>query len=508
MSEVEKVGIIDLGSNNARLVLFYVLPTGNFRIFDELKENVRLGQDMRDDMLDKGRCEKTIATLKMFKRLCDVNGVSKILAFATSAVRRAKNQNGFLEQVASTCGIHFQVLTQEEESIYAYQGVINSLDVPKGLIMDIGGGSTQFIYYNRRNVLTTETIPYGAVTLTEMFSNEDYSSEERAHKIEEFFKEKLSAFEWMKNLDPDTQLVGVGGSFRNLGKISRMARKYPFAMAHNYNIPVNHFSSIYNTIKTMDLEKTKKIKGLSSARADILPAAFAAINSVIEVGSFDHMIISGAGVREGAMFRYAMPTTIDKPISDVLLHNVYGMLRFFDANIPHAEHVYNLSNQLYKELRVLHKLPRAYIKVLKTAALLHDTGAMIKYYEHQNHSAYIILNSNLFGISHKDIVMAAFVTAAHRTGEPFITELSRYKDMLTEEDKDAVSKLGVILKIAESFDRTQSALITGIECDVLGDSVIMKTSTVDKANVSLEIKDAMTCAPEFFKAYKKHLEII
>ncbi|MEG2456911.1 MAG: Ppx/GppA family phosphatase, partial [Clostridia bacterium] len=256
----------------------------------------------------------------------------------------------------------------------------------------------------------------------------------------------------------------------------------------------------------LDLDRTQKIKGLSSGRADIFPSALAVIKTVIDYVGFSDIIVSGCGLREGAMFRYAVPSTNEKPLSDILGHSLQTLMYYFDTNIPHAEHVYNLTLQLFKQLKVLHKLPRMYVKVLRVAALLHDSGMRIKYYDHQKHSSYIILNSNLYGISHKDLVMASFVGGGHRKSDFNELEMAKFRSMLTADDVEAVKKLSVILRIAESFDRSQSGLITGINCDVLGDSVIMKTET--EGDCSLEIKDALTCASEFKRAYSKNLEIL
>lgn len=505
---MEKIAIIDLGSNSLRLVLVDILEGGYFSVVDELKETVRLAQDMElDGFLQPARVAQTIKTLKMFRRLCDANKVEKIYAYATAAVRRAKNQRGFLDEVLATTGIKLKVLDDDEEAQLVYQGVINSMDIPRGIIMDIGGGSTQFVYYNRKNLLQHITLPFGAVVLTEMFSKAGVSPQERNKMIEDYVTEQLKSVPWMAEILPDTKLIGVGGSFRNLGKISRMLKKYPLSMAHNYVVSNQEFNGIYGNIKHLDLDKTMKIKGLSSVRADIFPSALAAIKSVINYLNLEELVISGSGLREGAMFKYAVPSTNEKPISDVLGHSIYSLLNFFGENIPHAEHVYNLSIQLFKQLKVLHKLPRAYVKVLRTAAMLHDSGNRIKYYDHHKHSCYIILNSNLYGISHKDLVMAAFMACMHRKGDVNMTEFMRYREMLTEEDIDAVFKLGVIVRIAESLDRSMSGVIKTITCDVLGDSVIMKTDS-EGEECSLEIKDAMTSIQDFKRAYKKQLQIL
>lgn len=503
---MEKIAIIDLGSNSLRLVLVDILDGGYFTVVDELKETVRLAQDMEiDGFLQPTRVAQTIKTLKMFRRLCDANKVERIYAYATAAVRKAKNQRGFLEEVLAVTGIKLCVLDSDEEAQLVYQGVINSMDIPKGLIVDIGGGSTQLIYYNRKSLLAHATLPFGTVVLTDMFKDKG-APLERSKMVEEFVTDQLKSVDWLAELAPDTKLIGVGGSFRNIGKISRMLKKYPLDMAHNYVVPINEYMSIYNNIRNLDLDKTMKIKGLSSVRADIFPAGLSAIHAICTFGGFEEIVVSGSGLREGTMFKYGVPSTNEKAISDVLGHSIYSLLNFFGENISHAEQVYNLSIQLFKQLKVLHKLPRAYVKVLRTAALLHDAGNRIKYYNHHKHSTYIILNSNLYGIAHKDLVMAAFVASMHRKGDVNAGELMKYRDMLTEADLDAILKLGVIVRIAESLDRSMSGVITELTCDVLGDSVIMKT--VADGDCSLEIKDAMTSIDDFRKAYKKNLQIL
>lgn len=90
-----------------------------------------------------------------------------------------------------TCGIKIKVLTPEEQAMLVYQGVINSMDIPKGLIMEMGGGSTNLIYYNRRNLIHFDTLPFGAVTLTDLFKNDSSTPQERAKKIEDFIGEQL-----------------------------------------------------------------------------------------------------------------------------------------------------------------------------------------------------------------------------------------------------------------------------------------------------------------------------
>lgn len=504
---MEKIGIIDLGSNSARLVIVNLFADGYFMVVDELKESVRLGQDMeRDGFLKPARVADTIKTLKMFRKLCDASGVNRIIAVATEAVRRAKNQRSFLDEIQANCGIKIRVLSAEEEAIYVYRGVINSMDIPKGVILEIGGGSTKIVYYNRRNLLEYATLPFGAVTLTGLFSGDGLKPEEQAAKIEEFFTEQLKQVEWLKELDSEVQMIGVGGSFRNLFKITKMVHKYPLDTVHNYRMPIEDFMPIYDMIKVLDLDKKKKIKGLSAERADILPAALAVVKSFVTYMGLDSFTLSGCGLREGIMFNQALPMTLEKPIADVLNYSLTTLVKYYDCDERHVEHVVNLSIQLFKQLRVLHKFPRQYLKILKVAAMLHDCGMRIKYYNHQRHSWYMILNSTLYGVSHREIVLAAFTACCHKKEDINAYDWARYRDLVSDDDLEIVKKLGVMLRIAESLDRSNSGSIKSINCDILGDSVIMKTEV--EGDATLEIRNALAAGTEFRKSFHKNLEIL
>ena len=503
---MEKIGIIDLGSNTARLVIVDMFTDGHFMVVDELKESVRLGQDMdRDGFLKPQRVAETIKTLKMFKRLCDARGVERILAVGTAAVRRAKNQRSFLDEIQVTCNITIRVLTEEEEAVLVYRGVINSMDIPKGIILEIGGGSTKIIHYNRRNLLNYAVLPFGAVTLTDLFAG-DASPEEATKHVEEFFTEQFKKLPWLSEIDAETQMIGVGGSFRNLFKIMRMVKKYPLDMPHNYHVETEDFTGIYDMIRVLDVDKRKRIKGLSPNRADIMPAALGIVKAFVSYMNIQSFTISGCGLREGLMLNQALPITLEKPISDVLGYSLETLIKYYGCDLKHVEHVTMLAVQLFKQLRVLHKFPRQYLKVLKIASFMHDCGERMKFYQHARHSWYMILNASIYGATHREIVLAAFVACCHKKEDVPMAEWAKYKDIVTEEDLDAVKKLGVLLRIAESLDRSRGGVVSGVNCDVLGDSVIMKTEVTGDA--LLEINDASTANAEFKKAFRKNLEIL
>ena len=504
---MENLGIIDLGSNTARLLIVNVNDNGYFQITDQLKEAPRLGEGMeKDGFLKPVRIQETIRVLKMFKKLCDANGIDKIIAVATAAVRRAKNQRSFIDEVSATCGIKLRVLSAEEEAMYVYRGVINTMDVPKGIILEIGGGSTKIIYYNRRFLLNYATLPFGSINLYEMFAGDNITPEEQSNKIKEFFTEQLKQIEWLKDVDPETQLIGVGGSFRNLCRITKIMKKYPLKTIHNYVISDEDFYHVYDLIKGLDMDVKKRIRGLSSDRADILPAALSAVSAFKDYLKLGNIVISGSGLRTGLLINYSMPSTIEKPVSDVLTYSLTALSDFYGCNLAHTEHAVSIAIQLFKQLRVLHKFPRQYLKILKVAAYLYNTGRKVAYYNFEKHSGYIILNSYIYGISHRDLVLASFVAANTYIEDINPFDWAKYRDFVTDEDVDVVKKMGVILRIAYALDRGMSTVVKGINCDILGDSVIMKTEL--DGDASLELNAASKISGDFRKIFKKNLEIL
>ena len=154
----------------------------------------------------------------------------------------------------------------------------------------------------------------------------------------------------------------------------------------------------------------------------------------------------------------------------------------------------------------MHKLPRGYIKILRAAAMLHDSGKRVNAIDHAKHSYYVILYSELYGLSHREKLLAAYVASLHEGGEISLADWISKKELVSEEDLIAVKKLGVILQLAEYFDVSRTNAIIDISCDVLGDSVIMKTFT--ESDNSFEIQESAKINKVFEKYFKKRLEVL
>jgi exopolyphosphatase/pppGpp-phosphohydrolase len=169
-----KIAVIDVGSNTSRLIILAHTPGVSFRLIDQVREQVRLSEGMgAENLLRPEPMERTIRLLRVFRGLCEANGIDTIVAVGTSAVRDARNQTELLKRIREEVGLTLRVLTGEEEAHYGFLGAVNSLAIGNSLVVDIGGGSMELVRVEDRRPVKTVMLPAGAVRLTEAFLRED-----------------------------------------------------------------------------------------------------------------------------------------------------------------------------------------------------------------------------------------------------------------------------------------------------------------------------------------------
>lgn len=499
---MKKIGIIDIGSNSIRLVIIQINKDNSFRVTDEIKESVRLGKDMTSDGgLNPFRIDKAIYTLSFFKKLCTIQNTSEILAVATEAVRKATNQKEFLNRVKLELSIDIRVLTGIQEAYYDYFGAINSMDFSDALIMDIGGSSSELILVKNRELKHSISLPFGAINLTEKFSLLKAMNDKSETAIKEFLIAQYKDVTWLNEVR-NMPIIGIGGTIRNIGKLHQKKTNYPIDNLHNYIIPTNEVISIYDTVKIKNSYQRKKLKGLSKERADIFVGATAALVTLIEYLNIKDLHVSGSGLRDGLIFEYIFKSNI--PLIDVLDFSLKNQLLNYKIDLNHPNHVWMLTQTLYNGLNTIANIEINSYKILKTAAMLHDIGILISYFDHHKHSSYMIANSKINGLTHKEQLMASYIAALHRKNE-FKIDLKLYQNLITKQDLEIVDKLSIILRICESLDGCLNGNIKMVSCSIELDTV---TISVDaKTDPILEISAAIDCSSSFKKIYNKKLVI-
>ncbi|MBQ7884746.1 MAG: hypothetical protein IJ318_01455 [Clostridia bacterium] len=504
---MEKIAIVKIGADTIKLSLIDYAPNGYYNLFDEVTEHVKLGLSIEQSGLIKPNIvTEALTILKLYRKICDANNVSKIYAVAESFFRRAKNQKSFLEEVSNNTGFAFSILSADEEVKLVYRGITNSIDVSKAIGVFIAPNKTHIMQFNRRTILNTQTLQYGYLNLAEKFADV-LDPEEKLEQMVEEIDYLIKSNDFLANIEPETTFVGAGSVFESLGKLSRKMSKYPLDIENNYMVSSDSFNAVYDLVKTLDLDKTKKLKGISEDRADALASGLAIIKAIMQMCKAPCLSVCAGAYDEGVTMQ-ALPCDLPEHVfpTDMLTASLDAIRTFYDRELSNTVNVYNLAIMLFKQLKVIHKLPRNYIKPLRIAASMYNCGTRIGFENYANKSFEIIINSKIKGVTQKDILIAAFACKAQNLDNISLAEFMKYNAILTEEDFDAIRKLGVLVQLASAMDKSRMGNITDMTCDILGDSIIMKT--IVKADASFDIIQAQKVGADFKKVFKKILQVI
>ena len=506
---MEKIAILNLNSDSIKMQFLNVNKNKSYSAYKSVSMPINLTKDFYNDNFIKPAVIKDIMSIVLvYKKMIDKEEIKTTLCFASPLLKEAKNNNGVLNEIMNATGFEFKVVNEEDEISYIYSAIINSFNKPKGLIVNIGNFTTSLIMYNRRNIIETKSFDFGYETLYNKYFNIEKQSDIFVNDVKKEFSSMLKELEMVTALPEEFEIIGVGNMFLNLGALARKASKYSLNLQHNYPVNKEDFNKVFSLLKGQDLSKPTKVKEVSIEDSKYLLSAFAMISALFDECPKDVITISRTGFNDGVALNFALPLTLEKPISDTLGFSLQTINEYYDNNSLSALQVYNISMILFKQLKVLHKLGRPYIRVLRIASYLYNSGLRVGLNNKERNAFDIILNSDIYGVSHAEILMASFVVKLCEADNFNLSEWVRYKDILNENDMQAVKKLSVILKIAENLNITEFGNVIDINCDILGDSVIMKTIISEGQDASLEIKCASLVANEFKKSFNKNLEII
>ncbi len=499
----QSIGVIDIGSNSVHLVVGMYHAGEYYSIVDDVKVNVRLCEGLSETgMLSEERMALGVETLGMFKRMCDTYQLDQIRAVATAAVRKADNGGEFCRRVADEVGIQIEIIPGEMEATYDYLGTINTIAIQDALMMDIGGGSAEFVLIKDRQKLDAISLPFGSIDLAEKFGLKDHITPEALDRLDAFLEGAFSQYPIFRKAK-GLPLLGVGGTIRNIGRIHRRMTDYPLEIAHNYPMNRQEVAGVCDLAAGMDLAERRELKGLSKGRTDIFIGASQAVLKVMKTIHSDRIIISDAGLRDGVAYEY-LGYGEGELVPDVYETSLTNIMMNLDVNVPHGFHLYQLATQMFDELAPLHKVPAAYDRIIKTSAMLHDCGIKIQYSNHHEHSFYLILNSGLNGVSQKELLMSAFAALNHRTNKKVKVD-EEYEAMLTGKDRKVIDLLSLFLQIGEYLDRSMDGVVKSIRCDIDGESVVMHVISREHSVFADQVIDE--CGKKFKRILGRELQI-
>jgi len=465
MSDVHAA--IDIGTNSVHLVVARAVPGGGFDVVTTEKDMVRLGSgggDMKrlqPDAIDRG-----VATIGRMAEVAASFG-AKVTAVATSAVREAENRDEFIDRVRNEHGIEVEVISGFEEARLIHHGVIHALSVngTRTLIVDIGGGSTEFVIGEQSELIEARSLRLGAIRLTQRFfpdaADPDHVPSSKAiRRARTFLRDALGGP--ARELGGHKPELAIGSS----GTITAVATMIAAATDEGEPRQMNGFvftakelARAVDLVTTASGDDRRHIRGLDERRADIVIGGILLLEQIFAAFELESMTVSEYALREGVLFD-RFPAG-DDHLSDLRRSNALRLARQLDPDATHAETTARLAGQLFDRTVDLHGLGPDARELLDVAAIVHNVGLFISHSGHHKHTYYVVRNSEqLTGFTQHEIELVALIARYHRKSLPN----DKHPDFaaLSGADGRLVRVLAGLLRLAIGLDRRHTGHVTAV----------------------------------------------
>jgi exopolyphosphatase/guanosine-5'-triphosphate,3'-diphosphate pyrophosphatase len=291
---------IDIGTNTVRLLVVEAQDQNSYRILEQQQEITRLGEGLIEHgKLTPQAVERTVKLLSAYARRIAQLKVDEVCAVATSAVREAQNGKSFVEQVKQQSGLEIRVISPQREAglaLLGVQGVISSADKPL-LVVDIGGGSTEFIQANSSGIQRAVSLEIGVVKLKERFLKSDPVDKLEYREMLNYIDNVLAGLDLV--CDEHSLLVGIAGTATTLAAVDQKLVDYDPRLINKYRLRKERISAIQDKFLKCTIAQRRQIPGLEPGRADVIVSGVALQLCVMAKYGFDQMIVSDSGLREG-----------------------------------------------------------------------------------------------------------------------------------------------------------------------------------------------------------------
>lgn len=300
-SSPHRAAAIDIGTNTILLLIAEIKGKKIKKLF-EMETVVRLGEGVQESgMLSKGAMRRGIQTLSQYIRRCEAMKVQKIIAVGTSALREAKNSAEFLRLVKEQLNLSVEVVSGEEEARLSFLAVAKDLGKPNDpiLVVDVGGGSTEFISGRGYCIREWKSLPAGSVRFTEQFLHSDPVREEEWNLMGKKIRELLVDIPHPRG---PVSIVAVGGTATTLASVEQGLEEFLPEKIHHFVLKKEALRNQLLLYRSKSIEERKRIPGLPASRADVILAGGAILYLTLEELGHPSVLISGHGVRYGLLY--------------------------------------------------------------------------------------------------------------------------------------------------------------------------------------------------------------
>jgi exopolyphosphatase/guanosine-5'-triphosphate,3'-diphosphate pyrophosphatase len=477
---MQRLGIVDLGSNTARLAVFSYREGKWFRLADQIRQPVRLGEGLGDKgRLTRQAQQRAQAALQLFSDYAESTGLPTLEILGTSALRDATNQDEFLDRVAHM-GLEISILSGSQEAALGVLAVANGFSFHDAWVVDLGGGSAQISQMRGRCFVEGRALPLGAVRLTERFLRSDPPRPKEIRRLEQALTEHLVPLIDRMQEAP-APLVAMGGTIRNLARAVQKELDYPLGdRLHGYFLERSALEALVDRLLSCSLKKRGAIPGIKMDRADVIVAGSLVYRWLLRQIEAQGIWISGIGLREGALMKHLMPPP--HRIENLRSFSVQNLLQHYAQSKEHVELTRSLSERLFVGLRPIHGYGERESVLLDAGAVLQDIGLAVNYYRHDRHGAYLVSSAPLMGFTHREQALLALLVRYHLRGRP---RLGDFKSVCEPGDKRLLRTLVACLRLADHLDRPRAQRVRDVEVEVKNAKVVVRP--VAEADLSVEL---------------------
>jgi exopolyphosphatase/guanosine-5'-triphosphate,3'-diphosphate pyrophosphatase len=508
----KRIAAIDLGTNSFHAVLVDIYPDGSFRTVNKLKEMVILAEKGLENKLSRDAMDRGLEALKRIKFLCDSHKVETILAYATSAIREAKNGGDFIKEAEEETGIRIRAISGKMEAELIGIAIRHSIALSDEMVLmaDIGGGSVEFIIGNNQEFVFYNSLKLGVARMAAAFVNSDPIEKKEIEALQKHYNEELDEVIKLAKKHHVRTIIGSSGTMENMAQI--VAHKNSLAINMSLNeleFKSSDFKDLYSNFITLDKKQRLDKKGLEEKRVDIINPGMVLVNFLLNELQLETIKISEGALREGMILNFInnrkeqLNLDLVANFKDPRRRSVYELLRKCNWAEAHSKHVSIFALQLFDEFKEELKLKESDKDLLEYAALMHDIGYYISYRKHHKHALYLIRYSDLLGFKENEINIMANVARYHRKSTPRKRH-KRYRK-LSKSNRKRVKKLSAILRIADGLDRSHYQNVQQLEIENKSDAINLLIMT--QADPELEIWGTLRKAELLEKITKKKIRV-
>jgi len=405
----ETVAAIDLGSNSFHMIVARLEPSGTLSIIDRLRENVRLGAGLNNNgAIDDAAQNRAFECLESFSQRIRALSHNAVRVAGTNTLRIATNTSSFVEKAEQILNHPIEIIAGREEARLIYLGVAHGLATSEGrrLVIDIGGGSTEFIIGEGMQPIRRESLYMGCVSANKRFFNEGVITKSNMKSAETHAALTLLPQTMDFKKGKWSEAIGCSGTIKAIGNIVheqgwckdgidyQSLRKLRKAL-----IDANHIDNL-------------KLSGLSDSRKPVIAGGLSVLLSIFKILQIDNMRVSDHSMREGLLYDLVGRITRH----DVRDATIEAAMTRWSVDIPQAKRISKTVENLYLSANNQLSLDLESIQpLIKWAAMMHEIGLQVSHNNYHKHGAYILSNADLQGFSRQEQALLAALVLSHRS---------------------------------------------------------------------------------------------